>query len=271
MDHTAIKQIQDTEAAKTGVDHIKYQTDGTVSALPDNYNLHDLEKYLDAPRRFRGYFETNSIQGFAEYCEEFAEDTCTCFVDAEAMGAKTEFTLGKPGEPEHRTHKAKLSLKQTSDYRGLLKARMEHHSQDQIAFWLQDFSHCAQVTDAEGEAIDLVEAIRRIRRITVEAKQGQTTEQKHFGAAKSAMESIDVKTEGPQPAYVLFTCTPYDELPVRTFHLRLHVITGQGNPKIMLKPINMEKHEEEMAQEFQALLQAKLPSEVRVFIGTFTS
>lgn len=270
MDSSAIQKIQDSQAAARAVEHLLDEHPDVV-ALPENYRLHDLEQYLSSPRRFRGSFATQHLEGFFNYVAKHKVDTSACFIDPETMKAQTIFTMGTELDPEHREHRANLKLQQTAAFKAMLTINDRAQSQDNLAFWLQDWADCITVTDANEEEIDPKAAIRAIRKITVAEKAERNTEAGHFSAQKSAMESIEVKTEGPQPAYVEFHTVPYHGLTERKFLLRLHVIHQRHNdPQISLRLINEEQHDEEMAEEFRTLLVDKLPEGMSVYIGSFS-
>ncbi|MDF0957050.1 DUF2303 family protein, partial [Escherichia coli] len=64
---------------------------------------------------------------------------------------------------------------------------------------------------------------------------------------------------------------PFEGLKERPFKLRLSIITGD-RPVLVLRIIQLEAVQEEMANEFRDLLVEKFKdSKVETFIGTFTA
>ncbi|MFK5898218.1 DUF2303 family protein [Escherichia coli] len=73
------------------------------------------------------------------------------------------------------------------------------------------------------------------------------------------------------PVAFEFKCVPFEGLKERPFKLRLSIITGD-RPVLVLRIIQLEAVQEEMANEFRDLLVEKFKdSKVETFIGTFTA
>lgn len=86
------------------------------------------------------------------------------------------------------------------------------------------------------------------------------------------MDSIDIKSQDIPPAFLHFTCEPYAGLPTRTFVLRLGIITEKA-PALVLRIIQEELHQEQMAEEFQNKIEfalADIEPKVQTYIGTFS-
>ena len=83
------------------------------------------------------------------------------------------------------------------------------------------------------------------------------------------MAEVEAKNRDHLPAFLQFTCEPYQGLSERTFTLRLNVITGE-NPRIGVRIVRLETAEEEMAKELEELLRKGFEdTAVRTFVGTF--
>ena len=65
MDHTAISKIQETGIAAVSAAQEKLPAHAT--ALPKDFNIHNLEPYLPGRTRFRGRFCTHSLIDFAAH------------------------------------------------------------------------------------------------------------------------------------------------------------------------------------------------------------
>ncbi|WP_244581861.1 DUF2303 family protein, partial [Escherichia coli] len=73
------------------------------------------------------------------------------------------------------------------------------------------------------------------------------------------------------PVAFEFKCVPFEGLKERPFKLRLSIITGD-RPVLVLRIIQLEAVQEDMANEFRDLLVEKFKdSNVETFIGTFTA
>ncbi|OOI43786.1 hypothetical protein BMT72_24845, partial [Escherichia coli] len=96
-------------------------------------------------------------------------------------------------------------------------------------------------------------------------------EDNDFSGKRSLMESVEAKTKDIMPVTFEFKCVPFEGLKERPFKLRLSIITGD-RPVLVLRIIQLEAVQEEMANEFRDLLVEKFKdSKVETFIGTFTA
>ena len=99
--------------------------------------------------------------------------------------------------------------------------------------------------------------------------QLEATEQQ-LSATRSAFESVSATSTEPLPTTIYFSCVPYHGLSERQFVLRLGVLTGAKEPAIVLRIVNKEQHEEEMAAELSELVANNLKdSGVPVMVGRY--
>ncbi|WP_454538104.1 DUF2303 family protein [Escherichia coli] len=125
--------------------------------------------------------------------------------------------------------------------------------------------------DANGDTIQATKAAAAVRKITIEANQTADFEDNDFSGKRSLMESVEAKTKDIMPVAFEFKCVPFEGLKERPFKLRLSIITGD-RPVLVLRIIQLEAMQEEMANEFRDLLVEKFKdSKVETFIGTFTA
>ncbi len=276
MDASAINELQQSELIKSANLQISSDLRDTLLALPENFKLHDLEKSHSARTRFRGSFSTNSIDAFAEYANEHVVEGTPCFIDAKAMNAKLIFNYVEAG---HCDNTSFLSLEKTAAYEALLKISGARLAQKEVAEFIEDWRSCLTARSeptAEsplGDSIPIVRAIGAIRKISIEAIAKSESEVRNFGASTASMESIDVKSADLPPAFFSFTCEPYHGLSVRTFDLRLSVITDRA-PALILRIVREQEVAELMAKEFKAIIEEKLKGseqKINTFIGKFSA
>ena len=267
MNEAAIKEIQKGHAVEAANNHLS-STDTPVVAVPDDFAVHDLEQYMLGRSRFRGVMKTGSMRDFVRYVGENGE--AQCFVDAEKMSAKVFFNLGDQESPGHGDNTASLKLETTSPYRALLGMDGQKLSQKTLAEWLEDWKEHLTVKDQDGGDMSMAQAIAAVRRITIKAKAESTHTDSDFGASRSAMEEVEAKAEDRMPSTFIFTCTPYEGLDERPLTLRMSVITGGEKPVLSTRIVQLEKAQEEMAEEFKDKLSDQLFSEVQVYIGSFS-
>ncbi len=257
---------------------IQEQTEESVIALPEGVKVADLEQYLAHRRRFRGRMDTSLIEEFVEYVTDTIDlygagatmENFPCFVDPGSMRAKTFFNLGDIEDPGHGDHTASLALDKTEAFTELLNVNGKRFEQRQLAEWMEDWSDRIEaLAEDQSTILPIGTAVSAIRRITISANAETTSEEQTFGSRRSAMAEVEAKFKDQLPAFLKFTCVPYQGLGERTLTLRLSLITGE-KPQISTRIVRLETAEEEMAKELEELLRKGFEdTAVRTFVGTF--
>ncbi len=277
MDAAAVVKIQESQAITSANAQIPTNINHRVVVLPSDFKTHDLEKYFPSRERFHGDMSTKSIDAFASYAAEHSESGASTFIDAKAMAAKLIINFGIKELPGHCDNTAVVALEKTAPYKALLGINEKRISQKEAAEFIEDWRAylTAQYEENEAgecESMSIVKALHAVRKITIEASARQESDQRNFGATTTSMESIDVKSQDTPPTYLTFTCDPYAGLPPRRFVMRLSIITDKV-PQLILRIVRAEEHIEEMAREFQAIIESKLTNitpEIKTYVGVFT-
>lgn len=268
----AITALQEGDAIKAAAHSLAHAEDSKdLAALPSDYTLHNLERYLPMRRRARGTMNTSALLSFSDYVTEHAEPGASVFVSPDDMAATAVLDLGTPVAPGHADNRAKLQLKKTAAYSALLAhANGSGLKQSTVAEFLEDWMdqiHCAN--DA-GE-ITLPKAIAAIRKLSIESMRKLESSEQQLGASRSAFESVQATSVDPLPTSIAFVCHPYNDLDSRTFVLRLGIHTGGDKPAITLRIVKAEQHAEDMAQELSDLIAESLTSgEIPVLLGSYS-
>lgn len=272
LDGNAISQIQNMAVASLSLDAIEKSLCPAI-VLPNDFKVSSLENLQEGRFRFRGEMKTTSISDFVKYSIKNAiEEGVSCFIDANEMSAKTIFNIGTIGEPGHADNTALVKLKQTAPFSALLKIDGVKYRQKELAEWLEDWRDYLMAFDAEGNVLDIKQAISAVRRITIESTRSAEHEDHDFSAKRSVLESVEARSKDVMPTAFQFTCTPYDELKERSIKLRYSVLTGGDVPVLVLRIVQLENLEEQIAQEFRNLLCDEFDeSEIETFIGKFSA
>jgi uncharacterized protein YfdQ (DUF2303 family) len=239
-------------------------------ALPSSngVKLESLEQYQESRDRFRGTMTTESFEDFTTYANSKSENTT--YINAQDMNAKAFFNLGNHDSAGHGDDVASIRLKPTAAFRALTRISDSKLGQKEAAEFLEDWqANVMDITGDVGENITVKVAANALRNITVSATQTQEHGEHNFGRERSARESIQAQAKDARPNFVYFRCVPYAGLPERTFIFRVGILTG-SEPKVVLRVINLETHEEEMAQEFKDILTEKLDESANVYVGSFS-
>lgn len=271
FDKDAIKELAQaqaiTAAANAVVNAIKPEI--SIVALPDDFQVHDLEKYLPNRRRARGTMNTSIVADFSEYAAAHGEEGASVFVDAESMKAKAVLNLGTPDDPGHADSLAVYAPKKTAALLAMQNNCGTPQKQQSIAEFLEDWAPHITCRGDE-EPISIKQAIAAVRRITIESAKKLEATVGSLSKTRSAMESVTASSVEPIPTFIDFKCVPYLDLAERTFTLRLGILTGQAVPMLVLRMQAGERHLEEMAQELAQLVRKAIGDAMPVHIGTYS-
>jgi uncharacterized protein YfdQ (DUF2303 family) len=255
MNKEAIQQIQESANIPALIDQLdNVGTEIPTLIAPQGMAIHNLEKYMTYPSRYRMNYSTSSVDDFVAYNSEFDNDGATCFVDSEKMTAQTIFDLGTVEFPEHKEHKADLSLKKTAAFKALLRCDGDKYSQKTAAEFLEDWEDNIDVLNQNGEHMTVKQAVKSLRDLTIESAREVNSQVNDFSETMSAMERIEAKNQHSLPSYINFNCVPYLALQERTFTIRLSIITGGDRPAIGFRIVRIDAIEEEIVLEFKELL-----------------
>ncbi|KEY58465.1 YfdQ family protein [Serratia sp. DD3] len=270
LDGSAISQVTGMALAAAYLDNVKL-TDCPVSVLPKDVNIESLECFQKNRFRFRGRMETTSIDDFARYSIGYANagDPARCFIDAEKMSARSVFNIGTLTAPGHADNVADINLKKTAPFRALLEINGKRLNQKQIAEWLEDWSDFLTAFDASGETMTMAQAASAVRRVSIKQMQESDHEDGDFSGKRSLMQSVEATSKEVMPVAFEFKCVPYEGLNERRFSLRNSLLKSD-EPSFVLRIVQLEAQEEDIAIEFRDLLISKFSDEsVETFIGSF--
>lgn len=267
----AIQQLQEGMSMIAAITAMESSAKSSyVVALPKDYELRDLEKYLPNRRRARGSMATTILQSFADYSKANAEAGAAVFIDASNMTATTVLNLGTPTDPGHADNKAKLTLDKTAAFSALKNhASGMGITQQQVAEFFEDWPDLIKCFNDAGP-ISPPKAIAAIRKLTIEAMRKLESSEQTLAASKSTFESIQATSADPIPTTIYFKCLPYADLKEREFVLRLSILTSGDKPKIALRIVKIELHREEMATELKELIDVKfVGAGIPVLLGSY--
>lgn len=245
-----------------------------VIVAPENYAVHNLEKHLAGRTRERGNYSTQSIEAFIAFVNDRAanntgEKLAQCFVDDCELSATAVLNYYYPDHNQgHCDYLATVKLRRSADYTKLLNVCGDRLSQQEAAEFIEDYSFALTAYDKEGNEMRLARVVATLRSLKIEAKRDSEHKVENFNQSRSLMESIEAKGDA-LPDRLQFTCEPYAGLGPWGINLRLSVITGEA-PRFVFRIIQLEKLEEEFAEQFKKVLDAGIDTSwCDVFIGNF--
>ncbi|HCB1473181.1 TPA: DUF2303 family protein [Citrobacter freundii] len=270
LDSGTFKQVKDLVLSGYHLNDIHGLACPTA-LLPEGTGVESLERFSLERFRFRGAMTTTSIDDFARYSKGYASasEPTRCFIDADNMTASSVFNIGTLDNPGHADNVASITLKKTAPFRALLQIDGQRLKQKQIAEWLEDLSDYLLAFDADGNTMQISQAAQAVRRITIQQATQQDHETSDFAGKKSLMQSVEASSKDVMPVAFEFKCVPYEGLGKRRFSLRNSLLTSD-EPCFVLRIVQLEAQEEEIANEFRDLLISKFEGEsVETFIGNF--
>lgn len=268
IDLTSIRKEQVAlEVQKLLEDH----HDDKLLLVPEGYRLESTEKYQETKDRMRANWCFSDLGEWAGYIHDqnLPGNQAICMIDQDHMNARAVLDHGSLIAPLHGDHKAKLELEETPEYASLLQTNGDRLKQKDLAEWIEDWAHCIKGESTEAEPMDAKQLAHSVRKITVDATRTSDHETHDFGASRSALEKIEARNKERMPAFIWFTCKPYDDLAERCFKLRVSVIASNDEPLLVLRIVGLELEQRSMAQEFKKLVKEALESApVNVYVGT---
>lgn len=254
FDKEAINALQEGEAITAAREALANAlATSAVVALPDDFTTHDLEGCLDNRRRERGAMNTSQLDSFVRYTNEHSEEGATVFIDADNFKATAVLNLGTPLMAGHADNLSVLSLMRTAAYDSLINHTQSSMNQSTIAEFFEDFTEHLKFYNDDGQ-ISNAKAVAAVRKVTIDEVRKLESTETQLSSSKSAFEKISASSTETLPTTVYFECQPYHGLFVRTFVLRLSVVSNGDKTQIRLRIAKLEVHKEEMAVELSDLI-----------------
>lgn len=189
---------------------------GSPLGLPNNYTLHDIERFLPVRRRMRGTMETSSIADFARYVAANKEAGACVFVAAQAIRVEAVLNMGTPEKPGHADNRARLRPEATAAYSALKQAADGRPlPQSQVAEFLEDWAQHITCFGDDGSEIPTRRAIAAVRKITIDALRKVEACEQQLSVSKSTFESVSASSKDPMPRTIHFSCVPFHGIDAR--------------------------------------------------------
>lgn len=270
LDKSAIKELFQFNAIGAALGSMPAAVAASAIALPNDFAVTDLERYMPNRRRARGAMRTSIVTDFAAYAGMHKEPGAMCFVDQDKMTATAVLNLGQPAAPGHADSIAVYAPKKTAAYLAL--ERMAAHGgglpQKVVAEFLEDWPGEVQCFNETAE-LSPTKAISAVRNITIENLRKVGASEQQLSAERSTFESVKAENADTLPQFIYFTCMPYVGLQGRTFVLRLGILTEKVMLTLRIK--NAELHAEQMAAEVSDLVRQAFNGSLPVAIGTYAA
>jgi len=252
------------QSHKTGTEVL----DGEALILGDEFKLADLEKYRAQRRRFRGKFDTQSIDDFIRYVGNNGPARAPVFIDRDAMAARCFIDIGHVHEPGHCDHVASLVLPKTPEFSAFLRANGNTYDQDSIVELLEDWGHLMRFENSQGEVLELRKVLHAFRKVSIDDLTSIDSDKQEHSSQVGVMSKVTVKNAERLPAVITWRFAPHDGLDDRDFSMRVASLT-KGGPGFRLRAMALDAITAEVAEEFAGRIEESLP-DLECLQGTFS-
>lgn len=244
--------------------------DARICLAPKGFDLHDLERYWDAPSRHHGEFSTNKINDFANYLINASEQEIPIevYISADTPHARAIINPGHLAAPSWHDWIASLNLQASPAFAALI-ALTERPSvlPDQLIDFIDDWgNHCE--FSVNGEAITAPTARARFGDVTIETLRSLRAKKDDFAREKTGMEKLTMQPGLPN--VLMYQCEPWEGLPARYLRVRIQA-ADNGNAALKLTLTAWEAQRQNLLEEFRSGLVDRLDTcPIPIYSGSFT-
>ncbi len=179
------------------------------------------------------------------------------------------FNIGTADDPGHADDRAALRLKASAAFAAVQSVCGQSLAQKAMSDWIEDWNQHLTATDESGASMSIAKAIAAVRTITAKASSESDHAVGETRASRSTMDQIEASSKETLPAWLDFKVIPFEGLDEKVIRLRVSVITGGAQPVLKLRWIGEEAQREVIAQEFKAVLGAKVGTAAKLSLGNF--
>ena len=255
---------------------------GAVAAvvLHKDLAVQDVESRGLNRTRFRGTFDTTSLDDFTDYTKTRSQDarnvgdTIQGFINTKnGLSCHVFFNLGGPISPGHADDKAILTMQPTPEYQHVVGMAPRKMSQrDFVAFvedW-RDFITPIVVDDEdESEPLRIRATLNALRNMKISATSESNSSVSDVGQSTSSLDAIAAKSIDTLPTHFILKTCGYEGLDQREIAMRLIISTDDHKPAFTLSPVGHATVIEQMAQNFKSKIVDGLGDVGTFLIGSF--
>ena len=275
-----IELIQNTAVEAAGQRRLSADTMPDALVVSGDQKVTSLEAFKPLRTRYRGKMATTSLVDFAGYVKGAAPpptggDGAVGFVNVEKMAATVFFNLGTVAAPGHGDWHATLTMQPTAAFSAMQAIDGKKFSQPELIEWLEDWSDVLVAdfdpsVEIPTSTNTLTKAIAALRKLKITAKGEATHNHGDFKGSSSTLEEVEASSQDVLPIGFRLATTPYEGLNIRSFFLKLSVLTNAEKPQLVLRWKRKETQVEEIAREFKRALSDQLGETAPLTIGNFT-
>ena len=279
LDATALLELQKSELIAQANARLRDSliAKGDPIALPNNFMLLDLERYMPHAARFRGRFKTSDLGAFAHYCKRYAQaDAAAVFVHPTDMKAVAVLDIGTVDCPGHGDSCATLFFEKTPEFSAFVYSCVDRVPLLQKAFieFVEDYRGNLTFTTgpaSDSDAIGLGEALSAFRALSVHAVGHAEFKHDTLSESKSVFEQarINASSARATPTDLVFDCVPYAGLPAVSLSARIRYDVLDDKLAVRLSAVRFKDAQLVIARSARHAVEAELARTVPVYVGEF--
>lgn len=273
--------VQDISEAQKNA-KVSLETSGAFAtvALHKDLVVHDIESRRLNRVRFRGTFDTTSLDDFTAYTKTRSQEprnigeTIQGFISIKnGLSCHAFFNLGSSISAGHADDKAILTMQPTPEYSHVVcNAPRKMSQRDFVAFvedW-RDFITPIVVDDEDkSEPLRIRATLNALRNMKISATSESNSSVSDVGQSTSSLDAIAAKSIDTLPTHFILKTCGYEGLDQREIAMRLIISTDDHKPAFTLSPVGHATVIEEMAQNFKSKIVDGLGDVGTFLIGSF--
>ena len=164
-DFTEVEATNRATAAAISVLNFDRVERGQFAALPEDFRVHDLAQYQDAPNSIEADHQFVDVRSLATYLNKFAGDDTMICADYGDGAISCVIDGDGPDRPSHKRHKATFTAQKSDVLAAWLKICGKAMSQVEFGMFLED--RAVDVVQPEAaDIMDMVMTFDAIKKVT---------------------------------------------------------------------------------------------------------
>lgn len=263
MDAQAIQSIVDLATLAKGapVAH--------TALVPKSADLVSVERYLEAPTRFRRTFSTQRFGDFIAYIKKHGSSDSAVFIAPNMSKIVAVLNHGSASAPQWGDNTATLELAFEPEFDAFMSMTKFPISQRDLIDFLEDWLPTPFVSarTESGELIDPKVALGAVRRIRISSKNDVTHQQGNLRVERSALESVEASSDTGLAHNLMFVGAVYHGLPQYTVIARLGVRLTEKEPVFTLRMTGWQAKLASICADAEALIREQVGDAFPVYVG----
>jgi uncharacterized protein YfdQ (DUF2303 family) len=236
------------------------------AVLPNDHQLHSLEKFLPAPKRVEETRKLGCFRSFLDYVSRFKNDTTTVFTQlthdkrVQFVGV---FDYHEAGKPAWGKHVVQFEALPSHDFKAWLGTAGETFTQIELARFMENQAHNIAGIEA-AEVLELVQNLEAMENVSV--KSVNRLDNGRVAFAYESLPDLKSTAKGVTKAFpneLRIAVVPYLGVDEINLTVRLRYKIGNGQITFWLEIVRLDYALEMLAKEM--IEQVEVLEGIRVY------